>query len=140
LWNGRKSQRQLYDQVYDLQPFVKQGPGLMDGMYSTEEIKGSISILLVLWMGCTLQRRLKVVFLYCWPLFHKRSEIVRFPTTYQLCLRPFHKTCRNVFTISDFRLVVMMSSLCGGTKIDQFTRAAHLSDKFIYSFKQNIKC
>jgi hypothetical protein len=33
----------------------------MDGMYLTEEIKGSISILLVLWMGCTLQRRLKVV-------------------------------------------------------------------------------
>ena len=32
-----------------------------------------------------------------------------------------------------------MSYLCGGTKIDQFTRAAHLSDKFIYSFKQNIK-
>jgi hypothetical protein len=26
-----------------------------------------------------------------------------------------------------------------GMKIDQFTRAAHLSDKFIYSFKQNIK-
>ena len=38
----------------------------MDGMYPTEEIKGSISILLVLWMGCTLQRRLKVVFLHCW--------------------------------------------------------------------------
>jgi hypothetical protein len=51
--------------------------------------------------------------------------------------------------------MVMTSSLCGGTKIDQFTRAAsishtelsvlagigaaHLSDKFIYSFKQNIK-
>jgi hypothetical protein len=33
----------------------------------------------------------------------------------------------------------MTSSLCGGMKIDQFTRAAHLSDKFIYSFKQNIK-
>jgi hypothetical protein len=33
----------------------------MDGMYLTEEIKGSISILLVLWMECTLQRRLKVV-------------------------------------------------------------------------------
>ena len=32
-----------------------------------------------------------------------------------------------------------MSYLCGGTKIDQFTRAAHLSDKFIYSFQQNIK-
>ena len=43
------------------------------------------------------------------------------------------------FMISDLRLVVMMSSLCGGTRIDQFTRAAHLSDKFIYSFKQNIK-
>ena len=43
------------------------------------------------------------------------------------------------FMISDLRLVVMTSSLCGGTKIDQFTRTAHLSDKFIYSFKQNIK-
>ena len=51
------------------------------------------------------------------------------------------KICRNVFTISDLRPVVMTSSLCGGTKIDQFTRAAHLSDKFIciYSFKQNIE-
>jgi hypothetical protein len=36
------------------------------------------------------------------------------------------------FTISDFRLVVVKSSLCGGMKIDQFTRAAYLSDKFIY--------
>jgi hypothetical protein len=32
----------------------------------------------------------------------------------------------------DFRLVVVKSSLCGGTKIDQFTRATHLSDIFIY--------
>ena len=67
------------------------------------------------------------------------SCVPAFATTYRLSLRPFHKTCRNVFTISDLRLVVMTSSLCGGTKIDQFTRAAHLSDKFIYSFKQNIK-
>jgi hypothetical protein len=36
------------------------------------------------------------------------------------------------FTISDFRLVVVKSSLCGGMKIDQFTRATYLSDKFIY--------
>jgi hypothetical protein len=39
----------------------------------------------------------------------------------------------------DFRLVVMTSSLCGGTNIYQFTRAVHLSDKFIYSSKSNIK-
>jgi hypothetical protein len=43
------------------------------------------------------------------------------------------------FTISDLRLEVMTSSLCEGRKIDKFTRAAHLSDKFIYSFRQNIK-
>ena len=36
-----------------------------------------------------------------------------------------------LFTISDFRLVVM-KSLCGGTEIEKFTRTAHLSDKFIY--------
>ena len=84
---------------------------------------------------------------YCsGPRFTKRSSIVRLPTylttIYRLSLRPFHKTCRKVFfTISDLRLVAMASSLCGGTKIDQFTRAARvrLSDKFIYSFKQNIK-
>ena len=29
--------------------------------------------------------------------------------------------------------------MCGGMKIDQITRAAHISDKFIHSFKQNIK-
>ena len=40
----------------------------------------------------------------------------------------------------DFRFVVMTSSLCGGTKINQFNRAAHLSDKFIRSNKiLNIK-
>ena len=39
----------------------------------------------------------------------------------------------------DFRLVVITSSLCGGTKIDQLTRAVHISDTFIHSFKQNIK-
>ena len=39
----------------------------------------------------------------------------------------------------DLRLVVMTSSLCGGMKIDQFTWSVHLSDKFIYSLKQNIK-
>ena len=58
-----------------------------------------------------------------------------FPTTFATV----SQTCRNVFTISDLRLVAMTSSLCRGTNIDQFTRAAHLSDKFIYSFKQNIK-
>jgi hypothetical protein len=61
----------------------------MDGMYLTEEINGSISILLVLWMGCTLQRRLKVVFLYCWSYgwnvpyrvhpIHKTSSIEILP-------------------------------------------------------------
>ena len=69
------------------------------------------------------------------------SCVPAFATTYRLSVRPFHKTCRNVFTISDLRIVVMTSSLCGDTKIDQSTRSVHLSDKFIYSFKQisNIK-
>ena len=44
-----------------------------------------------------------------------------------------------VDSVRNLRLVVMTSSLCGGMKIDQFTRTAHPSDKFIYSFKQNIK-
>ena len=62
------------------------------------------------------------------------SCVSAFATTYWLSLWLFHKTCRNVF-FYDFRLrlVVVKSSLCGGTKIDQFTRAAHMSDKFIYT-------
>jgi hypothetical protein len=39
---------------------------------------------------------------------------------------------KSFFTISDFRLVVGKSSLCGGTEIDQFTWTAYLSDKLIY--------
>ena len=38
------------------------------------------------------------------------------------------------FTISDLRLVVVTSSLCEVTKIDQFTRAAHLNS-YIHSNK-----
>jgi hypothetical protein len=57
---------------------------------------------------------------------HVRFRLIVRPFTEKVC-DCFHKTCRNVFfTFSDLRLVVMNFSLSGGTKIDQFTRAAHL--------------
>ena len=65
------------------------------------------------------------------PCFTKRFPTY-LTTTYRQSLRPFHKTSWNVFfTISDLRLVVVKSPLCGGTKIDQFTRSAHLSVNLI---------
>ena len=58
------------------------------------------------------------------------------PLTDQVCDR-FTKLVGMVFfTIYELRLVVVKSSLCGGTKIDQFTRAAHLSAKFIIRSKK----
>ena len=49
---------------------------------------------------------------WCWIkilVSHLLVRIVRFPTTYRLSLRPIHKTSRNVFMISDLRVVVMTS-------------------------------
>jgi hypothetical protein len=66
--------------------------------------------------------------------FVNQGPVSQKVTTYRLSLRPFHRTCQNVFTISDLRLVVMTSSLC-----NQFTRAYHINSYIRSNQILNIK-
>jgi hypothetical protein len=65
------------------------------------------------------------------PCFTKGFRLILRPLTDKVCDRFTKLVGLFFFTISDLRLVVVKSPLCGGTKIDQFTRFAHLSVNLI---------